>query len=105
MVMHNVDVLKEGSFDLIVTPCSSCTETIRSLWPKMAGKMPYKYRDAINELSQKADGHQRLPRGCAQGEAPARPGATGQTQGDPITSPATCSALSASARSPVSLSA
>lgn len=54
MVMHNVDVLKEGSFDLIVTPCSSCTETIRSLWPKMAGKMPYKYRDAINELSQKA---------------------------------------------------
>ena len=54
MVKHNVDVLREGSFDLIVTPCSSCTETIRSLWPQMAGKMPYKYRDAINELSQKA---------------------------------------------------
>ena len=54
MVMHNVDVLKEGSFDLIITPCSSCTETIRSLWPQMAGNMPYKYRDAINELSQKA---------------------------------------------------
>ena len=54
MVMHNVDVLKEGTFDYIVTPCSSCTETIRSLWLKMAGNMPYKYRDAINELSQKA---------------------------------------------------
>lgn len=51
MVTYNVDVLKEGSFDLIATPCSSRTKTIRSLWPKMAGKMPYKHRDAINELS------------------------------------------------------
>lgn len=54
VVMQNVDAFKQGTFDTIVTPCSSCTETIRSLWPQMAGKMPYKYRDAINELSLKA---------------------------------------------------
>ncbi|MEG2139758.1 MAG: (Fe-S)-binding protein [Bilophila sp.] len=54
MVMQNVDAFKQGTFDTIVTPCASCTETIRSLWPQMSGKMPYKYRDAINELSQKA---------------------------------------------------
>lgn len=54
MVRHNVDVLKQGKFDLIITPCSSCTEAIRKFWPQMSGQMPYKYRDAINELSQKA---------------------------------------------------
>ena len=101
--MHNVDVLKEGSFDLIVTPCSSCTETIRSLWPKMAGKMPYKYRDAINELSQKAMDINAFLVDVLKVK-PRASGRHGQTKVT-ITSPATCSALSASARSPVSLSA
>lgn len=56
MVRHNVNVFKEGTFDYIVTPCSSCTETIRELWPQMCAKtgLPYKYRDATNELSLKA---------------------------------------------------
>lgn len=55
MVRHNVNVLKEGTFDYLVTPCSSCTGTIRDLWPQMCAKtdLPYKYRDATNELSVK----------------------------------------------------
>lgn len=56
MVEHNVNVFSEGTFDYIVTPCSSCTATIRDLWPQMCAKtdLPYKYRDATNELSLKA---------------------------------------------------
>lgn len=55
MVRHNVNVFKEGSFDYIVTPCSSCTATIRDLWPQICAKtaLPYRYRDATNELSLK----------------------------------------------------
>ncbi|HIU17147.1 MAG TPA: (Fe-S)-binding protein [Candidatus Avidesulfovibrio excrementigallinarum] len=53
-VMHNVDVFKSGTFDYIVTPCPSCTMTIRDMWVQRAASLPFAYRDAINELSAKA---------------------------------------------------
>lgn len=54
MVMHNVDVLKDQTFDYIVTPCSSCTVAIREYWPRLSQNLPPRYRDAINALSPKA---------------------------------------------------
>ena len=53
-VMHNVDVFKRGTFDYIVTPCSSCTSTLRERWFALSERLPSRYRDAINELSLKA---------------------------------------------------
>lgn len=80
MVMHNVDVLKEGSFDLIVTPCSSCTETIRSLWPKMAGQNALTSTATPSMSSPRRRWTSTPPRGCAQGEAPQPSGRHGQTK-------------------------
>jgi len=35
LVELNVAQFKGGSFDYLVTPCASCTATIKELWPKM----------------------------------------------------------------------
>ena len=35
LVELNVKRFKDASFDYLVTPCASCTSTIKELWPKM----------------------------------------------------------------------
>jgi glycolate oxidase iron-sulfur subunit len=35
LVEQNAARFKNGSFDYLVTPCASCTATIKELWPKM----------------------------------------------------------------------
>ena len=35
----SMDVLAKGTFDYIVTPCGSCTATIKELWPHYAGRL------------------------------------------------------------------
>jgi glycolate oxidase iron-sulfur subunit len=53
-IIANVDALKNGNFDYIVTPCGSCTAAIKEWWPELALKAPREYRAAIRELAAKA---------------------------------------------------
>lgn len=56
MVMQNVDFLRKGEFDYIVTPCSSCTATIKEFWPKYreAAGIPSSYQASLDDFSKKA---------------------------------------------------
>lgn len=53
-VARNVDILKAGTFDYIVSPCPSCTMAFRDLWADRSKRMTAGYRDAINEIAMKA---------------------------------------------------
>jgi len=52
--LANVDVLKKGAFDYLVTPCGSCTAAIKEWWPHLAPRMPVESRAAACELAAKA---------------------------------------------------
>lgn len=36
---HNLELLDQGRFDYLVTPCASCASTIVEYWPKYAGRL------------------------------------------------------------------
>lgn len=40
MIEHNLGILSRTHFDYIVTPCSSCTMTIKEYWPEMSRNLP-----------------------------------------------------------------
>ena len=57
MVMElkkNFELLKGKDFDYIVTPCGSCTDTIRDWWPKYAERIDASAADFFRKLSAKA---------------------------------------------------
>ncbi len=49
----NVDVLKKGKFDYIITPCGSCTATIKEWWPQLAAGISSEHHEAIEDFSKK----------------------------------------------------
>ncbi|MCL1984880.1 MAG: (Fe-S)-binding protein, partial [Betaproteobacteria bacterium] len=52
-IIANVDVLKQRIFDYLVTPCGSCTATIKEWWPRLSPGMPLEYRAVSGELAAK----------------------------------------------------
>ena len=50
----NVEALKDGDFDYILTPCGTCTATLHELWPKYANRLESTLRDKVREISAKA---------------------------------------------------
>ncbi|WDP88374.1 MAG: (Fe-S)-binding protein [Desulfobacter sp.] len=36
LLSHNVDLFEAGDFDYLITPCATCTATIKEIWPMMA---------------------------------------------------------------------
>jgi glycolate oxidase iron-sulfur subunit len=50
----NVDILRKGAFGHLVTPCGSCTATIKEWWPKLADSLAQEQRRPLLELSAKA---------------------------------------------------
>lgn len=53
MAQYDLDALKKGDFDYIITACSSCTATIKEHWPHADG-LSYEQRETANALSKKA---------------------------------------------------
>jgi len=53
LVRENLDVFRSGSFDALVTPCATCTSTIKKIWPMMAEAMSPAEQEAIKALSDK----------------------------------------------------
>lgn len=54
LVMLNLDLFAKGTFDYLVTPCATCTATIKEIWPKMMEGYPLEKRHAIEKLAEKA---------------------------------------------------
>lgn len=53
LVRLNLDLFAKGKFDYLVTPCATCTATIKEIWPKMMGDYPFEMRQRIEELEKK----------------------------------------------------
>ncbi|EKO39563.1 MAG: Fe-S oxidoreductase [Solidesulfovibrio magneticus str. Maddingley MBC34] len=53
LVALNMKVFAEADFDVLVTPCATCTSTIKKIWPLMAEDLPATTRFQIKELSAK----------------------------------------------------
>ncbi len=53
LVRANLEVFARGQFDYLVTPCATCTSTMKKIWPMMAEGMSPKEQEAIKALSAK----------------------------------------------------
>lgn len=49
----NLNLLADKSFDYLVTPCGSCTSTIKELWPEYAERIDAPSKRAAEEISKK----------------------------------------------------
>lgn len=50
----NLEILGKSDFDYILTPCASCTSTIKELWPEYAARLGPKEKRQAEELAAKA---------------------------------------------------
>jgi glycolate oxidase iron-sulfur subunit len=53
LVAANMALFGDHDFDVLVTPCATCTSTIKKIWPLMATGLPESTRFKIRELSEK----------------------------------------------------
>lgn len=53
LVKINLDLFSKGNFDYLVTPCATCTATIKEIWPKLMEDYPGPMRDQIRALHDK----------------------------------------------------
>ncbi len=53
LVKANIEAFGGGKFDYLVTPCATCTSTMKKIWPMMAEGLPKADQEAIKELSAK----------------------------------------------------
>ncbi len=53
LVAANVKLFADRDFDVLVTPCATCTSTIKKIWPLMAEGLPESTRFKIRELAPK----------------------------------------------------
>ena len=53
-MMVSMNVLEKGTFDYLVTPCGSCTSTIKELWPHYAARLGSREEALARKLAEKA---------------------------------------------------
>lgn len=53
LVRENLAAFKGGQFDYLLTPCATCTSTMKKIWPTMAESMSAAEQEAIKALSAK----------------------------------------------------
>jgi len=53
LVRANLDLFAGRDFDTLVTPCATCTSTLKKIWPAMAAGMSKQDQQRIAELSAK----------------------------------------------------
>lgn len=73
LVATNMALFGSGDFDALVTPCASCTSTIKKLWPHLASDLPEDMQIKIRALAERTmDISEYLVRevGIAQQPAP-----------------------------------
>ncbi|MEF3697796.1 (Fe-S)-binding protein [Desulfolutivibrio sp.] len=53
LVKENIAVFADQPFDVLITPCATCTSTIKKIWPEMCDGLPGSTRAAVKELAAK----------------------------------------------------
>jgi glycolate oxidase iron-sulfur subunit len=53
LVGHNLEIFESEEFDFLVTPCATCTSTIKEIWPMMANKDSDDAISRIEKITQK----------------------------------------------------
>jgi glycolate oxidase iron-sulfur subunit len=53
LVALNTALFDDHDFDVLVTPCASCTSTIKEIWPLMSGDLPEATRNRVAALAAK----------------------------------------------------
>ncbi|QLA17259.1 (Fe-S)-binding protein [Desulfolutivibrio sulfoxidireducens] len=53
LVTENVAVFGDAAFDVLVTPCATCTSTIKKIWPDMCDGLPGEIRAKAKALAAK----------------------------------------------------
>jgi len=53
LVAENVAVFADTPFDVLVTPCATCTSTIKKIWPEMCEGLPGATRAQVKDLAAK----------------------------------------------------
>lgn len=53
LLKHNLTLFAAGSFDYLVTPCATCTATIKEIWPKLTERYNAAEREQIAKLHDK----------------------------------------------------
>jgi glycolate oxidase iron-sulfur subunit len=51
LVRYNADILSRENYDYLVTPCGTCTETIRNIWPLLMDGYPDDLKERIRSIS------------------------------------------------------
>lgn len=51
LLRHNLDCFSGKSFDVLVTPCATCTATLKKVWPMMAENLGMKEKRDIEAFS------------------------------------------------------
>jgi glycolate oxidase iron-sulfur subunit len=53
LVRENLAAFKGGSYDALVTPCASCTATIKEVWPMLCERMAPAEQEAVRAMAAK----------------------------------------------------
>ena len=53
LVTMNLALFGDHDFDVLVTPCATCTSTIKKIWPMLSGDLPEATRRRIDALAAK----------------------------------------------------
>lgn len=53
LLRQNLKLFAGGNYDYLVTPCGTCTSTIKEFWPKLTEDYSQEERDRIAEISRK----------------------------------------------------
>ena len=53
LVQHNINALAKGEFDYLVTPCATCTATIKETWPQLADGLSATSQEKVRLLASK----------------------------------------------------
>ncbi|GBC60126.1 (Fe-S)-binding protein [Desulfonema ishimotonii] len=75
----NLEVFGNRSFDVLVTPCATCTSTIRKIWPLFAEDLPADKRALAHALSARVMDINEFLVDRLNVRAPERNGSGGQT--------------------------
>ena len=53
LVQLNANILDRGDFDYLITPCATCTATIKETWPLLADNLPATTQEKVRLLAGK----------------------------------------------------
>ncbi|HMA84074.1 MAG TPA: (Fe-S)-binding protein [Desulfosalsimonadaceae bacterium] len=53
LVKKNIRIFESAHFDYLITPCATCTATIKKLWPLMTEDFPAALREKVLAISEK----------------------------------------------------